>query len=69
MEFGRVTSALDLDQGPGAKFATAGLIGIPWQILVGSRSLVVGKVELEKRSDSTRELISPTAAVERLTAR
>jgi prolyl-tRNA synthetase len=69
MEFGRVTSALDLHQRPGAKFATAGLIGIPWQILVGPRSLVEGKVELEKRSDNTRELISPTAAVERLTAR
>ena len=25
----------DLDERPGAKFATADLIGIPWQILVG----------------------------------
>ena len=29
----------DLEQRPGAKFATADLIGIPWQILVGPRSL------------------------------
>ena len=28
----------DLEQRPGAKFATADLIGIPWQILVGPRS-------------------------------
>ena len=25
----------DLDERPGAKFATADLIGIPWQVLVG----------------------------------
>src|SRR5215203_727715 len=29
----------DRDQRPGAKFATADLIGIPWQLQVGSRSL------------------------------
>src|SRR6185312_4837281 len=29
----------DLDERPGAKFATADLIGIPWQVLVGPRGL------------------------------
>jgi prolyl-tRNA synthetase len=56
----------DLDQRPGAKFATADLIGIPWQVLVGPRSLAEGKVELKKRADNSRELITPASAVERL---
>ena len=56
----------DLDQRPGAKFATADLIGIPWQILVGPRNLAEGKVELKKRADNSRELITPASAVERL---
>ncbi|HEY2186553.1 MAG TPA: proline--tRNA ligase [Xanthobacteraceae bacterium] len=56
----------DLDQRPGAKFATADLIGIPWQILVGPRSLAEGKVELKKRSDNSRELITPASAIEHL---
>ena len=44
----------DLDERPGAKFATADLIGIPWQILVGPRGLAEGKVELKRRSDGAR---------------
>jgi len=56
----------DLEQRPGAKFATADLIGIPWQILVGPRSLAEGKVELKKRTDNSRELITPASAAERL---
>ena len=48
----------DLDQRPGAKFATADLIGIPWQILVGPKGLAEGKVELKKRADGSRELMS-----------
>ncbi len=46
----------DLDQRPGAKFATADLIGIPWQILVGPKGLAEGKVEVKKRADGSREL-------------
>jgi prolyl-tRNA synthetase len=56
----------DLDQRPGAKFATADLIGIPWQILVGPRGLADGKVEVKKRADGSRELMSPADAMERL---
>ena len=41
----------DLDQRPGAKFATADLIGIPWQILVGPKGLAEGKVEVKKRAE------------------
>jgi len=56
----------DLDERPGVKFATADLIGVPWQILVGPRSLAEGKVEVKKRSDGSRELMSPADAVVRV---
>ncbi|MPZ40121.1 MAG: proline--tRNA ligase [Rhizobiales bacterium] len=56
----------DLDERPGAKFATADLIGLPWQVLVGPRGLAEGKVEVKRRSDGSRELMSPADAIERL---
>jgi prolyl-tRNA synthetase len=56
----------DLDERPGAKFATADLIGIPWQVLVGPRGLAEGKVEVKKRADGTRETMSPVAALDLL---
>ena len=56
----------DLDQRPGSKFATADLIGVPWQILVGPRSLAEGKVELKRRADGSREMLTPADAIVRL---
>src|SRR5579862_6102872 len=56
----------DRDERPGAKFAVADLIGVPWQILVGPRSLAEGKVEVKRRADGTRELMTPADAVVRL---
>jgi len=56
----------DLDERPGAKFATMDLIGIPWQVLIGPKSLKEGKVELKRRSDGSRELMSPAEARARL---
>ena len=56
----------DLDERPGAKFATMDLIGIPWQALIGPKSLKEGKVELKRRADGTRELLSPADARARL---
>jgi prolyl-tRNA synthetase len=56
----------DLDERPGAKFATADLIGLPWQVLVGPRGLAEGKVEVKRRSDGSRELMTPADAMERL---
>ena len=58
----------DLDERPGAKFATADLIGIPWQILVGPKGLADGKVELKRRAGGARELLPPADVVARLTA-
>jgi len=57
----------DLDERPGSKFATADLIGVPWQILVGPKGLAAGQVELKRRADGTRELLSPEDAIIRLT--
>ena len=56
----------DLDQRPGAKFATADLIGIPWQVLVGPKGLAEGKVELKKRADGSRELMTEADVRQRL---
>ena len=59
----------DLDQRPGAKFATADLIGMPYQVMVGPRGLAEGKIEIKRRADGSRELMSPADALERLAPR
>src|SRR5215813_13178333 len=43
----------DTDQRPGAKFATADLIGVPWQVLIGPKGLAEGKIELKRRADGS----------------
>ena len=55
----------DRDERGGAKFATADLIGIPWQILIGPRGLAEGKVEIKRRSDGSREFMSLDEAINR----
>jgi prolyl-tRNA synthetase len=57
----------DLDERPGAKFAAADLIGIPWQVLVGPRGLAEGKLEVKKRADGSRENLTPAAVLDLLT--
>jgi prolyl-tRNA synthetase len=56
----------DLDERPGAKFATADLIGIPFQVMVGPRGLAEGKVEVKTRAGGNREMMSPEAALDLL---
>jgi prolyl-tRNA synthetase len=56
----------DLDERPGSKFATADLIGVPWQIMVGPRGLAEGKVEVKRRFDGSRELLAPADALVRV---
>ncbi|MEA2992156.1 MAG: prolyl-tRNA synthetase [Alphaproteobacteria bacterium] len=58
----------DLDERPGAKFATADLIGIPWQVLVGPKGLAEGKVEVKKRADGSRQLLTPADTIELLSS-
>ena len=42
----------------------ADLIGIPWQMMVGPRGLAEGKVEVKRRADGSKELMSVAAAID-----
>ena len=54
------------DERPGAKFATADLIGLPWQIVVGPKGLAEGRVELKRRATGERESLAPVDCLARL---
>jgi prolyl-tRNA synthetase len=56
----------DLDERPGSKFATADLIGIPWQVVIGPKGLAAGQFEVKRRADGTREMLSPDQVLNRL---
>ena len=56
----------DRDQPAGAKFATADLIGIPYQLIVGPRGLKAGEVEIKHRKTGDRETLPLGAAIDRL---
>ena len=56
----------DRDERPGAKFADMDLIGLPWQLIVGPRSLAQGKVELKRRATGERQEIALDAALSRI---
>ena len=56
----------DRDERAGGKFATADLIGIPWQVLIGPKGLSEGKVEVKRRADGSRDTMSPAAALDLL---
>ena len=56
----------DRDERPGAKFATADLIGVPWQVIVGPKSLAEGKVELKRRATGERHTVTPADALQRI---
>ena len=47
----------DTDQRPGGKFATADLIGLPWQVIVGPRGVAAGEVEIKNRKTGERETL------------
>ncbi|WP_116653454.1 proline--tRNA ligase [Pelagibacterium sediminicola] len=56
----------DRQTGAGGKFATADLIGIPYQLIAGPRGLAAGEVEIKHRKTGERETISIDQAVTRL---
>jgi prolyl-tRNA synthetase len=56
----------DRDAPAGAKFATADLIGIPYQLIVGPRGLKEGQAEIKHRATGERETLPLGQAVERL---
>ncbi|MGB8819496.1 MAG: proline--tRNA ligase [Rhizobiaceae bacterium] len=57
----------DTNAGAGNKFATADLIGLPWQIIAGPRSVANGEVEVKNRKTGARENMTIEAAVNRFT--
>jgi len=58
----------DTDQRAGGKFATADLIGLPWQVIVGPRGAAAGEVEIKNRRTGERETVSLAVALERFGA-
>ena len=56
----------DRDQPAGSKFATADLVGIPYQLILGPRGLKTGEVEIKHRKTGERETLPLTEAVARL---
>ena len=59
----------DTDQRAGRKFATADLIGIPWQVIVGPRGVAEGTVEVKRRATGAREVKTLDAVLSGLEAR
>ncbi len=57
----------DVENSPGAKFATMDLVGLPWQLIVGPRGVKAGTVELKERKTGNREDISLESALARMT--
>lgn len=57
----------DTDDRAGTKFATADLIGVPKQVVVGPRSVANGEVEIKDRKTGARETLTIEAAINRLT--
>jgi len=57
----------DRDERGGAKFATADLIGVPWQVVIGPKGVAAGTVEVKRRGAGTKEEMTVEAAVGRFT--
>ena len=52
----------DRDERPGVKFKDADLLGFPWRITLGAKSLAAGGVEIKCRRTARVESIRPTEA-------
>jgi prolyl-tRNA synthetase len=55
----------DTDQRPGGKFATADLIGLPWQVIIGPRGVAAGEAEVKNRRTGERFNLSVGDVVNR----
>ena len=56
----------DTDQRAGGKFATADLIGLPWQVIVGPRGAAAGEIEVKNRRTGERVTIPAEQALHHL---
>jgi prolyl-tRNA synthetase len=52
----------DRDERPGVKFKDADLLGLPWRITLGAKSLAAGGVEIKCRRTGAMEVIPPGQA-------
>ncbi len=58
----------DTDQRAGGKFATADLIGVPWQVIVGPRGVAAGEIEVKNRRTGERSSVAPGDIATAMTA-
>ena len=58
----------DTDERPGGKFATADLIGIPWQLTIGPKGVAEGLVELKRRATGEKVSIPLDEALAKVKA-
>lgn len=56
----------DRDDRPGAKFANADLIGLPYRVVIGERGLKEGAVEFRRRSDTDNQAIALDAVFDNM---
>lgn len=56
----------DRTERPGIKFKDADLIGVPWQIVIGKKTIAEGLVELKSRRTKETRKVSPAEAVKRM---
>lgn len=56
----------DRDERPGVKFKDADLLGLPYRIVVGEKSLKEGNVEFVLRRDGDKLLLPPDACAEKV---
>ena len=56
----------DTDERPGGKFATADLIGIPWQLTIGPKGVAEGMVELKRRATGEKISVPLSEALARV---
>jgi prolyl-tRNA synthetase len=59
----------DTNERAGGKFATADLIGIPWQLIIGPKGIANGEVELKNRKTGERQTMSLDSALTTLGAK
>jgi prolyl-tRNA synthetase len=58
----------DRNASPGVKFKDADLIGVPWRLTVGARSLAKGGIEVKRRSEEERTLVATADLVDHLSS-
>ncbi|MGZ8363708.1 MAG: proline--tRNA ligase [Caulobacteraceae bacterium] len=65
---GKTALSDDTQARPGEKFAKMDLIGLPWQLVAGPKSIAEGNVELKNRATGERETVPLADALKRFGA-